>query len=281
VLLPAALLVSLVVSPVGPTPRAEARGIEGFEVTCQLSHRLRDDPIVRPSQPGTSHKHDFFGSRVVNAAISFPQAQNAPTSCTTADHTAAYWAPTLYLYGQKIAPRSLTLYYVNRKKDPSTIEAFPPDLRMVAGNSQATAANPQPLTVSWWTCTKQVPQQLHLSPAACGPDHNIAAHIRFPDCWDGVLTHRNDTSHLAYSPGSGVRCPEGFPRSLPSLTMRIEYPVVGSEGGKVKLSSGSLYSMHADFWNTWQQPRLEELVGLCNRQGRFCRHSETEPRTTQ
>ena len=280
VLLAAALLFGMLFALVGPTQAKQPRGLEGFVVTCRISHRLNDDPIVRPRQPGTTHRHDFFGSRVVNAAVTPDQAQAAPSTCTDEQHTASYWAPTLYVRGKAIKPRFLTLYYMNRKKDPAGIQDFPPDLRMVGGNSRATAANPQPLLVSWWTCTKQIPTKLYVSPASCGPHNKLVAHIRFPDCWDGVLTHVNDTSHLAYSEGGGgLRCPPGFPHSLPSLIMRIEYLASGAAGSAVRLSSGSVYSMHADFWNTWHQPRLHDLLDQCNRQGRFCLTPETEPAT--
>ena len=38
-----------------------------FVTRCTFSHRLADDPIVRPGQPGASHSHDFFGNRTTNA----------------------------------------------------------------------------------------------------------------------------------------------------------------------------------------------------------------------
>jgi hypothetical protein len=33
--------------------------------------------------------------------------------------------------------------------------------------------------------------------------------------------------------------------------------------GKVTLSSGDATTMHADFWNTWNQAMLEHLVQRC------------------
>jgi hypothetical protein len=33
--------------------------------------------------------------------------------------------------------------------------------------------------------------------------------------------------------------------------------------GKVTLSSGDASTMHADFWNTWNQAMLEHLVQRC------------------
>jgi hypothetical protein len=36
------------------------------------------------------------------------------------------------------------------------------------------------------------------------------------------------------------------------------------------LSSGPYYTMHADFWNTWQQDALDALVDRCVRGREAC-----------
>ena len=38
----------------------------------------------------------------------------------------------------------------------------------------------------------------------------------------------------------------------------------------VTLSSGSPYTLHADFWNAWDQARLVHLVDYCVNGGRKC-----------
>ena len=45
-----------------------------------------------------------------------------------------------------------------------------------------------------------------------------------------------------------------------------------SGGGhvKLKLSSGPYWTMHADFWNTWRQRRLNELTTTCLRHHKDC-----------
>jgi hypothetical protein len=44
--------------------------------------------------------------------------------------------------------------------------------------------------------------------------------------------------------------------------MRLEYPVGTSSSG-ITLASGPVWTAHADFWNTWKQTKLSELVTRC------------------
>ncbi len=85
--------------------------------------------------------------------------------------------------------------------------------------------------------------------------------VRFPNCWDGKRTDSADhLSHMAY-PKDG-RCPSTHPVPLPRITVRLEYPI-GTSPGTISLSSGPYYTAHGDFWNTWNQPKLEQLTANC------------------
>jgi hypothetical protein len=53
------------------------------------------------------------------------------------------------------------------------------------------------------------------------------------------------------------------------LIVRIEYPV-GRNSSGITLSSGPTYTEHGDFWNTWQQPTLNDLVANCLNKGVNC-----------
>jgi hypothetical protein len=50
--------------------------------------------------------------------------------------------------------------------------------------------------------------------------------------------------------------------------MAIDFPAVAPEG--LSLSSGSIDSAHADFWNTWDQDKLEREVALCLNRDLVC-----------
>src|SRR5262249_1068020 len=55
-----------------------------FVVECPFSHRLADDPIVDPGQPGASHLHDFFGNIGVDASSTYASLRSTGTTCTRA-----------------------------------------------------------------------------------------------------------------------------------------------------------------------------------------------------
>lgn len=74
-----------------------------FRVFCLLSHRLPDDPIIFPGQPGASHSHDFMGSTVVNASSTTAELLAGDTSCKDRKDKSGYWIPTL-LYKDKAIP---------------------------------------------------------------------------------------------------------------------------------------------------------------------------------
>ena len=63
------------------------------------------------------------------------------------------------------------------------------------------------------------------------------------------------------------RCPPSHPVALPAIEIIVRYP---EQKGPVQLSSGGVYSGHADFLNTWEQVRLEGLVDDCLNELRFC-----------
>jgi hypothetical protein len=55
---------------------------------------------------------------------------------------------------------------------------------------------------------------------------------------------------------------------MPALSIVYRYPT--TDGPAVSLSSGSLYSAHADFVNAWDQKVLAQLVSTCLNRLRHC-----------
>ena len=98
----ACLCVSIV--PAGPAPAALTAI---FAVVCTFSHRLPDDPIVHPRQPGTSHSHDFFGNTTTDASSTYASLRAGSTTCHNPEDTAAYWVPTLLVGTAAVAPSGL------------------------------------------------------------------------------------------------------------------------------------------------------------------------------
>lgn len=272
-----ALCAGVLGAPVGP---AHA-GSPGWITTCPPTHRGADDPIVFPRQPGAAHLHQFFGNRSVDAFSTYRSMLAGSTSCLSKPDTAGYWVPALYEDGRYVSPRGVradgdptrTVFYyrANNVSDSyqaaHPVEAFPRDFRLIAGNARARSADEQPELGKeiYWGCSDNSTGKLK-RPRSCSTGA-ISLHVGFPNCWNGKVTGSNDTPNVVY-PSSGV-CPRRYPRLLPRVIFRIEYPV-GRTTGRITLSSGPVYTMHGDFWNTWKQRALERLVATCLRRAQDC-----------
>lgn len=263
-------------------PAAQA-GSPGWLVRCPLSLSASDDPIAKPGAAGAAHRHDFFGNTSTRAASTQASMSSAGTTCGVAADTAAYWVPSLTRDGVVVEPdgsfagrstRQQIYYRDNNVAVGTKVEPFPADLRMIAGRPGAAsvADNPQLGREIYWGCSDNSESGKPTAPVGCRTGI-VTLHVGFPNCWNGTLSHVDDTANMAYP--SGGRCPASFPRVLPRLIERFEYPVGTSSGG-LALSSGPSWTVHADFWNTWQQDGLNRLVARCLNGGTDC---GTNPRT--
>lgn len=246
---------------------AQGTGPQGrvgqFVVECAWSHSTDDDPIVHPGHAGASHLHDFFGNTTTAAASTYEELVDAPTTCQQRLDTAAYWAPALVAAdGRPIRPIAATAYYrAGPGVDPTTVVAYPPDLRIVAGGETADG----PEATAAWTC--RAGSAKAAAPPSCPVTAGLAAAIVFADCWDGERTDSADhRSHVSYSRNG--RCPSSHPAPIPQLELVIDYGDVDVHG--LVLSSGLTSTAHADFWNTWDQAKLETEVELCLRRQQVC-----------
>lgn len=240
-------------APVVPIP---------FVSACTFSHRGPDDPIVKPNQPGASHSHDFFGNTTTAANTTLETLTLGTTTCSRPQDDAAYWVPTLMLDGQAVTPIGINAYYRTGRRDPASIQPFPPGLKIVAGNSKATG--PQSVRVVTFSCRgADVAKQASTGVAptcATGRGLGLAMSIHFPDCWNGKdLDSADHQSHMAYSVRGA--CPAGYPVAVPALTVHVKYAIAGGAG--VSLSSGPAYAAHADFFNAWDPAELAKLVTNC------------------
>ncbi|MGH8968956.1 MAG: DUF1996 domain-containing protein [Actinomycetes bacterium] len=263
------LLSALVAATFSLPDDAKASDSAGWIVKCAFSHSAPDDPIVAPGAPGASHLHDFLGNKSTSADPSYKSMTAASTTCGTEEDTAAYWAPALYRNGVKIAPAGSydgrkarqKIYFRKSNLDSGTPITVPPaDLRLVAGNSKATSAadNPKLGSAIYWGCSDNSTGK-QTKPVNCSTGI-VSLHIGFPNCWNGVKDSKNDTANVVY-PDNG-RCPSAYPIALPRTILRLEYPV-GPDSSKVTLASGPSYTLHGDFWNTWDQAALKRLTDRC------------------
>jgi hypothetical protein len=263
-LAPAAVVTKGSTSAQGGNGLRHLRGVN-FIGNCRFSHRSMDDPIVYPGKPGASHDHSFVGNRTTNAFSTLDSLLAGASTCRRDGETAAYWMPTLLVDGTAIAPAGATIYY--RRKTLKRVTAPPAGFKMIAGDSMASS--PQPRRVTFWNCGVQAGIPSSSTPPACpdGQGSGLRLHIVFPACWNGSdLDSANHKSHVAYAMRG--RCPDGYDVALPEIALIYRYPVTGAHA--FELSSGSVYSAHADFFNGWDQDTLETLVNTCLNRLRRC-----------
>lgn len=249
----------------GDAPDSVIVGPQGgrgqFVVQCGFDRFAPDDPIVHPGEPGASHLHQFFGAVGVTATSAYDELLSAGTTCEQHADTASYWAPTLLdADGSPVEPiGSIAYYRAGVGVDPQVVEPYPAGLMLVAGDH--TAIEPQPLSVVAWSCDNGGRREI--TPPDCRGTDSLRMLVTFPDCWDGRNLRTPDPAdlrgHVAYSTAGA--CPDDFPVHIPQLQFSVAYAPLDPAG--LALSSGSILSGHADFWNAWDQGRLEREVRAC------------------
>lgn len=237
-----------------------------FRADCLFSHRLMDDPIVRPGLPGAFHSHDFFGNRSTDALSTIATLRRGRSSCEPAADRSAYWVPTLYeADGRVLTATAFSAYYTTPNTRPRRVRPFPRGLKMLAGDMEARAPQTDPL-VAAWTCLGA-----RVSPAPtigrCPAGSRLEFRLRFPDCWNGrELDSSDHRRHMAYSVAG--RCPRSRPVAVPALELRVTYPTRGTAG--MALASGPSYTAHGDFINAWSPADLNRRVRKCLRAATRC-----------
>lgn len=235
-----------------------------FVVECALSHYLADDPIVHPGRPGGSHLHQFFGSVAASVDSGEAEMLAGDTTCDQRADTASYWTPVLLDADREpVEPIRAVAYYTAGPDVPaSEVVAYPPGLMMVAGDH--TAIEPQPVSVVAWSCGTGA--AVAATPPDCAGAPSLRMTVTFPDCWDGVHVRSpivpDPDLHVRYSTAGA--CPSTHPVPIPQLRFAVDYPPVGADDlDALALSSGSVLTGHADFWNTWDQVKLANEVTQC------------------
>lgn len=249
-----------------------------FSVKCFFSHANFDDPILHPDEPGEAHKHHFYGNKSTDAYTTTRRLERRSTNCDRPeDDKAAYWSPALFDGTTELFAYETHFYYRNINVMASERDQhvpFPRGFRMIAGTAEQRIDVPPGERVANWECQHN-PTPTDDFPDTCeGKD--LFALITFPSCWDGInLTppeNPEDQSHVVYpwrNPENPRVCPDTHPVVLPELTQHIRYEVPLVLAG-LSLSSGDGDSLHADFWNAWDEPTQAFLVENCLLAGIQC-----------
>jgi hypothetical protein len=205
--------------------------------------------------PGAAHSHDFFGNRSTDAHSTYESLRAATaTTCLNPDDKSAYWIPTVK-WTNASGTRDLKagrafFYYRAGGKAPEEVQPHPAGLKVVP-NSHVT-----------WRCAQGT---FTKSPPTRCSNGTLVVLIRFPDCSDGTIDSADHRSHMAYAvkQSDGTKgCPSTHPTPVPALSMEVRFQIP-TTSGRVTLSSGAASTMHADFFNAWDQLKLTALVVSC------------------
>jgi hypothetical protein len=221
-----------------------------FAVRCGFSHRNSDDPVVHPGKQGAAHSHDFFGNRSTKFDSTYRSMLAEPTSCTRPEDTAGYWIPTVKWNGDDLQAHRAVFYYRAGGKDHTRVKAFVANLRVINASR-----------ISWYCGSEDGKVGSATPPTQCGSGV-LGLRIIFQDCvarnpntGGQRLDSADHKSHMARSvrQSDGTkRCPSTHPIPVPTLTMNANFRIP-TTSGQVTLSSGAASTIHADFWNTWDQ----------------------------
>jgi hypothetical protein len=274
----AAVVVILLVSffwsgaakPQDTVERFDRAPTNAFSFRCDFRRSAPIDPIVYPGEYGTSHQHLFFGGNIKRDST-YQQLRNDDTTCFKDSHKTGYWVPELYRGGEPVPVADAQVYYRSIKGTPTAdLEPLPRGVKIIAGSAQSTGA--QYGYVDWGcglapgTSGTDGREDGFLSPIDCDPDSSnpyIKALIHFPTCWTGATDSADHKSHAAYPVGypedpAAWQCPEGYPIRTPRPDLTIRWRT--SDGDNLSLSSGSIYSLHADIFEASNQREFRRLI---------------------
>jgi hypothetical protein len=274
---------------------ASAHAPGGFGVQCGFTHMSMDDPIVYPSQPGMGHMHAFYGNKSTDAYSTRKKLLAAGTTCTDKKDKAAIWAPTAFIRKngtwRELEPyRERTYYFRAIRQTIAPVTSLPPNIKLIGGNPHAMSRAENPALRWYYGEATGAPSRTTAGPT---PPRARTASGRSSTCRSAGTARtrfRGPLSHVIYSDPNDTtphvepaQCPASHPKYLPALSIRIHFriqdpcagatpcgPADGGQHVRIKLSSGPYYTMHADFWNTWVQSRLETLTDNCVRASKDC-----------
>jgi hypothetical protein len=246
------VVLALAVTVVAALPPSISGAVEKrFSVFCTFAKSTRQDPIVAPGRHRTSdHEHVFFGNRTTRSGSSYRSMRKGATSCRLRADTAAYWVPALVdASGKRVRPHGAFVYYrsVGALEDVN-VKAFPKDFRMISDDFHFHCGD------------DRMESPVPIDCSNVGGGKRLRLSVIFPSCWDGRrLDSKDHMRHVAFPTGKG--CPKRHPVALPRLAIIAQFEVQDAVG--YRLSSGSPGTAHGDFWNTWHQKTLKELVQRC------------------
>ncbi|ORY12630.1 hypothetical protein BCR34DRAFT_587097 [Clohesyomyces aquaticus] len=249
----------------------------------------RADPVVDPGA-ASGHVHTISGGNGFNFSMTYAQARASQCStCNIKQDLSNYWSPKLYFRAQNGSFLSvpiigdndggnlggMAIYYLTRggpKNDK--LRAFPPEFRMVAGDSMKRVATDDfaGRAVSHKCVGGSGPDTKGLPTQKCD---QIRVQVTFPSCWDGKnKDSKNHKDHVSYPKNGnydGGECPSTHPVHLVTLFYEVYYDTKGFKNmwyGNQQpfvFANGDAtgYGYHGDFVNGWDEKVLQTALDNC------------------
>ncbi|KAI0760779.1 WSC-domain-containing protein [Fomes fomentarius] len=246
----------------------------------------RLDPLVNPDEIG-SHVHSVVGASRFKDV--YDPDDLMKSNCTTIPiqlDKSNYWAPQLYHQNKQTGeftpiPTTFNIYYLMRNGPKGApIKAFPPGLRMLAGDTNRRSFNASSHADQAITFVCQDFSGAHDRDPDWAErpnffDHScpdgMRAQVFFPSCWDGVnLDSLDHKSHMSYpiQNFNGGDCPDSHPVQLVSLFYEMLVPVdrfdyTGPATWVLANGDTTGYGHHGDFQNGWDVDLLQDAIDNC------------------
>lgn len=239
----------------------------------------RVDPIASLGS-ASGHLHAVSGGNGFSMNADGDAMRNSTcTSCPIGADLSAYWVPQLYVKykngsGFGLIESHQIVYYEPRGKKGEKIIAFPPGLKMLAGDpnlrTKGDAIEQKAIT---WQCIDYAnshPEQQGIPNFKC--PQGLRGQVNFPMCWNGKdLDSPDHKSHVAYATGlDGGDCPKGFQKMV-KIFYEAFYSVDKYDSEWVDgkhpfvLANGDPtgFGFHGDFLNGWDVQVLQDAVDQC------------------
>jgi hypothetical protein len=231
--------------------------------TCALNRIASDDPIKFPGVPGgSSHEHDFFGVKGIDAFTTTASLRDHPNTCNFAAESVGVWLPSMvWADGTKHAASRIDTYYRKPVNTTAAVHRIPVGLRTIVGD----ATNTTKPSAAGWACGRGSFKGT-IPPAACTAE--VQESMYFPQCWRGHGLDAPDHHTLIGCTGAANEI------RLPQIQLIAHFPP-GSGGGKLESDMDAGTSgggtAHNDYWFGGDPTVWKKIIKRCLNAGIQCR----------
>ena len=209
--------------------------------------------------------------------IKTPELSTSPV----VENQSLYWHPSIYQVENngdgtetftRVSKLDSSPYYRWDKSAMPLVEAFSPGFRMIAASNDPGANQDGETGSNMFTecCNIDSGEEDCISwdtlnfPARSCDFVGIA--FNMPTCWNGELGDANDhKDHMAFTLDGTVtgECPTTHNRRLPQIQLFVRIPNYRGDLYRYQLSDGTDDVWHVDFFNGWQEGKLQEIIDGC------------------